>query len=161
MPLTLSLVATSLALTAAPVRLDRIDIISEDVGTFLHYDLALARAFSPMTGARFLEQVKVVLALPVKGLYAGASIASQGVSYEGALWRAQDGRGLFWVASVHTRLLMPYGAHAGVAWRFGVMRLGVGASVSTESTWARPSWTQWRVLPTLAVGVGPNVAPGM
>ncbi|MFY0579273.1 hypothetical protein ACN28S_37865 [Cystobacter fuscus] len=105
--------------------------------------------------------MKVVLALPVSGLYAGASIASQSISYEGPLLRSQDGRGLFWVGSVHTRLLMPYGAHAGVAWRFGLMRLGVGASLSTEATWVRPEWNQWRVLPVLAVGIGPNVAPGM
>lgn len=161
MPLTFSLVATGLALTAAPLRLDRVDILSEDAGTFLHYDLPLARAYFPTTGVRFLEQVKVVFALPVTGLYAGASIASQGVSYEGMLWRTQEGRGLVWNASVHTRLLMPYGAHAGLAWRFGIMRVGAGASVSTEATWARPSWTQWRVLPVLAVGIGPNVAPGM
>lgn len=159
MPLTLSLVAASLTL-AAPVRLDRVDVLSEDSGTFLHYDVPMAHAYPPMTGVRFLEQVKVVLALPVSGLYAGASIASQSLSYEGPLWRSQDGRGLFWTASVHTRLLMPYGAHAGVAWRFGFLRLGVGASASSEATWARPAWTEWKVLPTLALGFGPNVAPG-
>ncbi len=160
MPLTLSLVTASLALAAAPVRLDRVDILSEDDGTFLHYDLPMAGASAQMAGLRFFEQVKVVLALPVDGLYAGASVASQSLAYEGPLWRSGDGRGLFWTASVHTRLLMPYGAHAGVAWRFGFLRLGVGASVSSEATWARPAWTEWRVLPTLALGFGPNVAPG-
>ncbi|EPX62568.1 hypothetical protein D187_008756 [Cystobacter fuscus DSM 2262] len=161
MPLTLSLVAAGLTLAAAPVRLDRVDLLSEDEGTFLNYDMPLFSAYAPITGGRFLEQVKVVLALPVSGLYAGASIASQSISYEGPLLRSQDGRGLFWVGSVHTRLLMPYGAHAGVAWRFGLFRLGVGASLSTEATWVRPEWNQWRVLPVLAVGLGPNVAPGM
>ena len=160
MPLTLSLVTASLALAAAPVRLDRVDVLSEDAGSFLHYDLPMAGAYAPMTGVRFLEQVKVVLALPVDGLYAGASVASQSLAYEGPLWRTQDGRGLFWTASVHTRLLMPYGAHAGVAWRFGFLRLGVGASASSEASWARPAWTEWKVLPTLALGFGPNVAPG-
>ncbi|WP_257455454.1 hypothetical protein [Archangium lipolyticum] len=159
MPLTLSLVTAALTL-AAPVRLDRVDVLSEDAGTFLHYDLPQAAAYAPITGARFVEQVKVVFTVPVGGLYAGVSIASQSLSYEGPLWRSQDGRGLFWTASVHTRLLMPYGAHAGVAWRYGILRVGVGASASSEATWARPEWTEWRVLPTLALGFGPNIAPG-
>ena len=159
MPLTLSLVAASLTL-AAPVRFDRVDLLSEDGGSFLHYDMPLAGAYAPMVGLRFLEQVKVVVSLPV-GLYAGASIASQSLSYEGMLWRSQEGRGLVWTGSLHTRLLMPYGAHAGVAWRVGLLRLGAGASLSTQATWARPDWSQWRVLPTLSVGIGPNVAPGM
>jgi hypothetical protein len=34
MSLTLSLVTASLALAAAPVRLDRVDVLSEDTGTF-------------------------------------------------------------------------------------------------------------------------------
>jgi hypothetical protein len=159
MPLTLSLVAAGLTL-AAPVRLDRVDVLSEDSGTFLNYEVPMALAYPPMTAVRFVEQVKVVLSLPVSGLYAGASIASQSLSYEGPLWRSEDGRGLFWTASVHTRLLMPYGAHAGVAWRFGFMRLGLGASASSEASWARPAWSEWRVLPTLSLGFGPNVAPG-
>jgi len=159
MPLTLSLVAASLTL-AAPVQLDRVDVLSEDAGLFLHYHLPMTGAYAPMTALRFLEQVKVVLTLPVNGLYAGASVASQSLAYEGALWRTgEDGRGLFWTASLHTRLLMPYGAHAGVAWRFGFMRLSLGASASSASTWARPSWSEWRVLPTLGLGFGPNVAP--
>ena len=160
MPLTLSLVATGLTLAAAPVRFDRVDLLSEDGGTFLHYDMPLAGAYAPQVGLRFLEQVKAVVALPV-GLYAGASVASQSLSYEGMLRRGQDGRGLVWTASLHTRLLMPYGAHAGVAWRVGLLRLGAGASLSTQATWSRREWNQWRVLPTLAVGIGPNVAPGM
>jgi len=160
MPLTLSLVAASLTL-AAPVRLDRVDVLSEDKGTFLHYDVPMVGAYAPMTVLRFVEQVKVVVALPVDGLYAGASLASQSLSYEGPLWRTgEDGRGLFWTASLHTRLLMPYGAHAGVAWRFGFMRLSLGASASSASTWVRPSWTEWHVLPTLGLGFGPNLAPG-
>jgi hypothetical protein len=160
MPLTLSLVAASLTL-AAPVRLDRVDVLSEDPGTFLHYDLPMAGAYAPMTAVRFLEQVKVVFTLPVNGLYAGASLSSQSLSYEGPLWRGEDGRGLFWTAGLQTRLLLPYGAWAGVAWRFGFMRLSLGASASSAATWARPSWTEWRVLPTLGLGFGPNVAPSL
>lgn len=159
MPL-ISLMTASLTLAAAPVRLDRVDLLSEDKGTFLNYDLPMAGAYVPITAGRFVEQVKVVLALPAN-LYAGASIASQSLSYEGPLWRSQDGRGLFWTASVHTRLLMPYGIHAGVAWRFGLLRVGVGASASSQASWARPAWSEWKVLPVLALGIGPNLAPGM
>jgi hypothetical protein len=158
----LSLVAASLALAAAPVRFDRVDVLSEDGGTFLNYDLPLSSVYySSQVGARFLEQVKAVITLPVTGLYAGASVASQSLAYEGMLWRTWDGRGLVWTTSLHTRLLLPYGAHVGVAWRFGYVRLGAGASVSTQATWTHREWNQWRVLPVLALGFGPNVAPGM
>lgn len=160
MPLMLSVVATSLSLAAAPVRLDRVDVLSEDAGTFLNYDLALIPAYPVIGAARFVEQVKVVFALPAQ-LYAGVSIASQSLSFESPLWRAKDGHGLFWTVSLHTRLLLPYGAHAGVDWRCGPVRLGLGASVSTEAAWARPAWSEWKVLPVLSVGFGPNIAPGM
>ncbi|MBM7117933.1 hypothetical protein [Archangium primigenium] len=159
MPLMLSVVAASVTL-AAPVRFDRVDLLSEDAGTFLHYDMPLAGAYTPEVALSFLQQVKVVAALPV-GLYAGVSYASQSLSYEGMLWRSQEGRGLVWTTSLHTRLLLPYGAHAGLAWRVGPLRVGGGASLSTAATWARPDWKQWRVLPVLAVGIGANVAPGM
>ena len=161
MPLILSVVATSLSLAAAPVRLDRVDVLSEDAGTFLNYDLALLPAYPTIGAARFVEQVKVVFAVPVRGLYAGVSIASQSVSFESPLWRGADGYGLFWTASLHTRLLLPYGAHLGVDWRTGPVRLGLGASISTEAAWARPAWSEWKVLPVLSVGFGPNIAPGM
>ena len=159
---TLPLVAASLSLAAAPVRFDRVDVLSEDAGTFLNYDLPLSSAYySSQVGVRFLEQVKAVITLPVSGLYAGASYASQSLAYEGMLWRSWEGRGLVWTAGLHTRLLLPYGAHLGVAWRFGYVRVGAGASVSTAATWTRPEWNQWRVLPVLVLGFGPNVAPGM
>ena len=35
-----------------------------------------------------------------------------------------------------------------------------GVTHASEATWARPAWTEWKVLPTLALGFGPNVAPG-
>lgn len=160
MPLILSVVAASLTL-AAPVRFDRVDVLSDDAATFLNDDLTLMTAYPAAVAGRFLEQVKPVFTLPVEGLYAGISIASQSVSFEGPLWKSQDGRGLFWTASVHTRLLLPYGVHAGVAWRWGPLRVGLGASASSQATWARPAWGEWLVLPALAVGLGPNVAPGM
>lgn len=163
--LPLSLLATLLLAAvpagAAPVRLDRVDLLSEDVPTFLHYDVPMARAYPAATLFRGVSQVKAVLALPVDGLYAGLSLASQSVVLEGPLLRSAEGRGLFWSAGVHTRLLLPAGVQAGLAWRVGPMRLGLSLNVSSDARWARPAWTEWRVLPALGLGFGPNVAPGM
>jgi hypothetical protein len=156
----LSLVAAS-ALAAAPVRLDRVDLLNEEAPTFLHYDVPMGRAYGMATALRFVEQLKVVVALPVDGLYAGASLTSQSLAWEGPLWRSADGRGLFWSAGLSTRLLMPYGVQGGVAWRFGLLRVGLSLQAASAASWARPAWSEWRVLPALGVGLGPNVAPGL
>ena len=160
MSLMLALVGTTV-LATAPVRFDRIDVLNEEVPTFLHYDVPIEHAYPTGTALRFVEQLKVVVTLPMEGLYLGASLRSQSLSYEGPIWKQADGRGLFWTAGLSTRLLMPYGAQAGVAWRVGFMRLGVGLQAASAATWARPAWGEWQVLPTLALGFGPNIAAGM
>ena len=137
--------------TAAPVQFDRVDLISEDPGSFVNYELAAAPTYPTKAAIRFVTQVKPVFEIPrVEGLTVGVSISSQSVVYERPL--LVDG--LHWTAGVQTALLMPRGALGGVAYRAGRWRFGVSVSALSGSTWARPSYGQWTVLPTVGVGVG-------
>lgn len=140
------------ALAASPIAFDRVDIVSEDPGLWLNYDVPAARAYPISTGVRLLKQVKpVVRIVPVEGLYAGVSLQSQSVTYEGKLLPQY---GLTWSAGVQTRLLLPTGAFGGVAWRVWRMRFGLGVSAISAASWARPDWTNWKVLPTVGIGIG-------
>ncbi len=140
------------ALAAMPVDFDRVDVISEDPGLWLNYDLPSARAYPLAPTLRFVEQVKPVLKIvPVEGLYAGISMQSQSISYERAFLPQY---GLAWSAGVQTRLLLPTGVFGGLAWRVWRMRFGLGVSAFSSASWVRPDWTSWRVLPTLGVGIG-------
>ncbi len=152
------LVATALLVASlqGQIRFDRVDLVSEDPGTWVNYDLPLAPVYALPAGIRFVEQIKPVFTLPWEGWYVGASLASQSVAYERSLLPSAN---LFWSAGLHTRLLLPRGVHGGLAWRWGVMRLALGVSVTSEATWARPSWRQWSVLPTVGIGVGVPAAP--
>ncbi len=134
---------------------DRVDLVSEDLGTWLHYDLPMAPHNVQAAGLRFVEQVKVSFRLPVEGLYAGASLSAQSLTYEHLLLgNAFEGHGLYATGGVQTRLLLPRGATAGVAWRWGRVRVGASLAAFSETSWARPNWQQWTFLPTLGVGVG-------
>ncbi len=133
---------------------DRVDLVSEDLGTWLHYDVPMAPHNVQAVGLRFVEQVKVSFRLPVKGLYAGASLSSQSLTYEHPLLGGPGGHGLYATGALQTRLLLPRGVTAGVAWRWGHLRVGASLAAFSETSWARPNWQQWTVLPTLGVGVG-------
>lgn len=149
-PTTLMLTTLAAGPTAV-VQFDRVDLISEDPGTFVNYELAGAPTYPTKAAIRFVTQIKPVVAIPrVPGLTVGVSLSSQSVVYE----RPFLVEGLHWTAGVQTALLMPRGALGGVAYRTGRWRFGVSASAISGSTWARPSYGQWTVLPTVGVGVG-------
>jgi len=150
----MSLIAATLLVASlqGQVRFDRVDLVSEDPGTWVNYDVPLAATYALPATVRFVEQIKPVVALPWQGWYAGASLASQSLAYERPLLPQAN---LYWSAGLHTRLLLPRGIHGGLAWRQGMVRLAMGVSVTSESSWARPSWRQWFVLPTIGIGVGP------
>lgn len=140
--------------TAEPFRLDRVDVLSEDPGTFWgEVGPGLPRS-TTVTGIRFVEQVKPVIATPVDGLLVGASLATQSVYYERPVWK---GVGL--TTGIQTRLLLPRGALLGGHVRFGRVRLGLSANLLSGATWARPDWTIWRVTPGIGLGVGRRAAP--
>lgn len=129
----------------------RVDFISEDLGTFVNYELPTMPAY-PLGGAlRFVEQVKVVFDLPMEGWSVGASISSQSLAYEVPL---QGLPGFYWSAALQTRLLLPRGVTTGVAWRWKHLRLGAGVSIASSAAWSHLDWSSWSVLPTIGIGVG-------
>lgn len=130
---------------------DRVDLIAEDTGTWINYELPVIGASTTTSAVRFVEQVKVSVSLPVEGLYAGASIQSQSVSYE---WLLAPRWGLGLNAGLHTKLLLPRGLFLTGVWRVWRTRVAFGVSVTSATSWARPDWSSWVVLPTVGFGLG-------
>ena len=135
---------------AAPVGLDRVDVLSEDPGTFLDEHVARWGPSPTVTSIRFAEQLKVVIRTPVRHLHLGLSAASQSLVWEPPLrW------GLGLTAGVQTRWALPRGGVLGVHYRRGPLRFGLSANLLSGATWTRGDWSQWRVLPGVGVGFGP------
>jgi hypothetical protein len=139
------------AALAAPIGFDRVDILAADPGTFLAWDLPDVAAEPRLAAVRFLLQVEPVWRMPIPGLYVGTSLASQSLVWETPL--AERPR-LIFSAGLQTRLLLPAGLTTQLAWRAGPVRVGLGANLLSAATWSHPSWSRWRVLPGLSVGVG-------
>jgi hypothetical protein len=153
------MVALAGALTGQ-VRLERVDVISEDPGLWLSNE-APRLLVDPVTPAiRFVMQVKPVWSTPVRGLSFGVSIASQSLVYEYPLLESAR---LSLSVGLQTRLLLPRGALVGLAWRVGPVRIGAGLSVFSEASWANISYRTWTVLPTLGLGFsfGPGPEPSV
>jgi len=129
---------------------DRVDLISEEIGTFLNYDLLEVPLYPLKPTMRFAEQVKVSFRLPWSGFYVGASIASQSLTYEFPV----GPKGLFVTGGVVTRLLFPRGVIAGAAYRVGRFRFGFSLSAFSSGSWSAPGSFQWTLLPSLGIGVG-------
>lgn len=134
---------------AEPFRFDRVDILAADPGTWINYDLPQVGVATTQTVVRLVEQVSVSWQLPNSPFYLGTSLASQSLAYELPI---KGNVGVH--AGVQTALLLPRGAFLGAHARVGRLRLGLGASALSSASWARPDWSQWHVLPTVAVGVG-------
>ena len=133
---------------------ERVDLLSEDPGLWVHQE-AGRLGVDPLTATiRFLSQVKPVFSLPVEGLSAGVSLGSQSLVYERPLLPSMH---LSWTVGLQTRLLLPRGALLGLAWRVGPLRLGLSLSVFSEASWARVDYRPWTVLPTFGLGIGRGV----
>jgi hypothetical protein len=146
------IVSAALAATlAGSFQFDRVDLLSEDPGVWLNHELPGTLAYPVKPAVRLLTQVKPVWATPVPNLYVGTSLVSQSVVYEHPLWAPGN---LWLTGGLQTRWLMPRGALAGLAWRYGRVRVGLGMSAVSDASWARPSWTHWSFLPTVGIGVG-------
>ncbi len=139
------------AAMAGPVSLDRVDLLSENPGTWIHYEALTFGTYSTRPILRFVTQVQPVWDTPWEGVRVGVSIASQAVTYEAPL---VEDKGLYWSGGVQTVLLMPRGFTGGLAWRWKALRVGAGVSAVSAATWVRPGgWAQWTVLPTVGVGL--------
>ncbi len=134
-----------------PFHVERVDVVAAEPGTFINYDVPTTGAYGTLVGARFVEQVKVVWRTRWPHVTIGTSLRSQSVAWEQPF---RQGSGFEWSVGLSTRLALPTGAWGDVAYRRGHFRLGVGLSAVSGATWEHPSWTSWRLLPTLALGVG-------
>lgn len=128
---------------------DRVDILSEAPGTFLNWDLPMFGVEWQVKTLRFLQQVTVVYRLPWEGFHMNLSIATQSLTYEHRI-----AGGLFVTGGVQTRLLFPSGANLGVAYRVGVLRVGLSASMTTGGSWSGPAMFVPQFLPALGIGIG-------
>lgn len=128
---------------------DRIDVLSEDPGTFLSAEVPKLSSSTTIAGIRFVEQVKPVFTTPLEGLLVGLSLSTQSVYYEQPL---TPGLGL--TGGVQTRLGLPRGLLLGGYGRVGRLRVGLSANLLSGATWTRPDYTTWRVLPGVGIGVG-------
>ena len=138
---------------AAKIRLAWIDLISEDSGTWLNYDLPMLGATPGTTGMRFLYQVQPVIQTPFKNLYLGVSLQSQSIHYERDI-NVSLGKGELGLwGGLQTRLFMPEGLMTGLRWNTGRLRLAGGVSAVSPSTWRRPAYKVWSVMPTLGLSI--------
>lgn len=129
--------------------LARVDVLAEDPGTWLNYDLPMASVAATQTAVRFVEQVSFVVATPHEDVDIGLSVASQSVRWERKVWKDLDLHG-----GLSTSLLLPRGAFAGAGWTLADrVHVGLGVSALSGATWARPDWTHWTVMPTAGVGI--------
>lgn len=157
----IALIAT-LAL-AAPVGLDRVDLVSEDNPTWLVDDLPRVGDTPRATAVRFVEQVEPVWFTPIDGLTVGTSVRTQSLQWERP---ASPALGVYGSMALLTRLGLPSGARIGAALRRGPVRIGASLTLLSSASWSRPDWSVWRPLPALGVGVGrsydePSRAPWM
>ena len=140
----------TLAAVAGPISLDRVDLIAAGPGTFVNYDLPIARSDTTRTAMRFVEQVQPVWRTPVENLYVGTSISSQSLIWDAPIG---DKVPLNYVVALETSLLVPRGLRAGVATILGPVRLEAGVSAITPSGWARVDYNTWTVMPTIGLGL--------
>lgn len=130
---------------------DRVDVVSEDPGHWLNYDLPTVSSYPLRPAFRFIEQIKLVLTTPADDLYVGMSLASQSAVLE----RGVPGvPGLHWTVGLQTRAFLPRGIFGGLAYRTGRLRFGLGISAASAAAWSNLSWASWALLPTIGVGIG-------
>jgi len=138
------------ALQGGSFGVERVDLLAEDTGTWINYDLPDATTYPTAAALRFVEQIKVVWHTPWTGVSVGTALGSQSVVYEQPLLPEYQ---LSWSAGVQTALLLPRGALLGLAWRPSRFRIGVGVSFVSSATWVRPDWSVWSILPTFGFGI--------
>ncbi len=144
------------AWAAAPVGVDRVDVLAEAPGLWVSQELPRF-AQTPRVGAvRFVTQVQPALWTPVEGLQVGLSLSAQSLLYERALL---PHAGFMASGGLITRAGLPAGLNLGLAWRPGQVRLGLSAVALSTTSWARPDWTSWRLLPGVGVGFGRDPRP--
>jgi hypothetical protein len=134
-----------------PVRFDRVDLIAEDPALWVNDDLTRLSHVPRLGALRYLGQVKVVVELPMEGVYFGSSLSSQSIGAERLIVSKIP---IYGYAGVQTGLFLPRGILGGLAYREGPLRIGIGFSALSSATWRRPDWSVWSWLPSLGIGLG-------
>jgi hypothetical protein len=139
------------AAMASSLRFDRVDILAEDPALWINDDLRRFNHISRLGAVRFVTQVKVVVELPIDGVYVGTSLSSQSLVAERLIVSKLP---IYGYAGVQAGLFLPRGVIGGLAYREGPIRVGVGFSAISSATWRRMDWTVWSWLPALGIGLG-------
>ena len=135
---------------AAPVALERIELVAEEPGTWLLDDLPTVTTRPASVTLRWLEQVQPVLRLGESPLRIGVSWTMQGIFY------AHDLGGLELEGGVQTSLGLPVGAGVTARRALGSWELGAGLGARCGASWADPRFTSWRVVPAVGVAWRPG-----
>lgn len=130
---------------------DRVDILSEDPGTWLLDEVKMLGHNTTTAIMRGVWQVKVHFTLPVEHLTLGLSLASQSIAWEQLLLPEV---GLGFVAGVSTRLLLPNGVFGGAIWRWSRLRVSLGINLHSGASWSHLDYSYWRITPAIGLGVG-------
>ncbi len=136
--------------TAAPLALDRVELVAEEPGTWLLDDLPTVTSRPASTTLRWLEQVQPVLRLGDGPLRVGVSWTMQGVFYAHTLGALELEGG------VQTSLGLPVGAGVSAGLPLGSWRLGAGVGARCGASWADPRFTAWRVVPAVGLAWRPR-----
>lgn len=138
---------------ASAATLDRVELLSDDPGTFAFDELPMLAARPGATGLRFIAQVQPVLRFD-SGVTVGASVSSLTVGWE----TRPDEKGLGGLVAVPTRLGLPAGLVLAGSWRWGPVWVDVGMRATSGATWVRPGWSDTRIGPTIGLGFVPACA---
>lgn len=143
----LFVLSCSLSFAAFP-QFDRLDLLSEERGMWLNYEVAGLTTYPTRAAVRWINQVKGVWHGPWPRSYIGISIASQSLVWEHPLPVSH----LMLSTGLQSQMLLPNGITVGLAWRHKRLRIGFGISATSEATWSRIAYQYWSVLPTVGLG---------
>lgn len=135
------------AVAGAGAHLDRIEVVSDDPGTFLSDELPMMRARPGATGLRALAQVQ-----PVIGVGRFVTVGVSLTALTPAVELSDDQTGFGAILAVPTRLGLPTGALIAGSWRQGPLWLDVGLRAHNGASWLVPSGGDLRVGPTIGLG---------
>ncbi len=127
--------------------LDRIEVVSDDPGTFVYDELPMLRARPGATGLRALAQVQ-----PVIGVGRFVTVGVSLTALTPAVELSDDQTGFGAVLAMPTRLGLPTGAIIAGSWRQGPLWLDVGLRAHTGASWLVPAGGDLRVGPTIGLG---------
>jgi hypothetical protein len=139
---------------ASGLKFDRVDLLSGSSASFLVDDLPRISLDPAATTLRFVGQVAPVIAS--KHVELSSSLS---VQYAGLRAQVLPAAGLWVDGGLVARGLLPVGARAGLALRWGPVRVGFGACAEAGASWTSPSWERWTWRPSVGIGVGRTLRP--